>query len=72
MADELDEEQRAFLERLADRAATSAELAEDLDVPLETVHSYVRQLRPRGFVRRETRGGRTTYRITRAGRHRLD
>lgn len=72
MSEGLDDEQRAFLERLADRPASSATLAEDLDVPLETVHSHIRRLRPRGLIRRETRGGRTTYLITRAGRRQID
>lgn len=76
---ELDDDQRAMLGQLAERPATSKELAEALDVSLDTIHSYVRELRPAGLIRREVRGGeigggggRTVYMLTQAGRQRLD
>lgn len=74
MTIDLDDDQYAMLERLADRPATSRELAEDIDVSLETIHSFVRELRPAGLIRRETRrqGGRTIYLLTKKGRDRIN
>ncbi|MDY6817125.1 MAG: helix-turn-helix domain-containing protein [Halobacteriales archaeon] len=74
MSVDLDDDQYAMLERLADEPATSKELADELDVSLETIHSFVRELRPAGLIRRETKrqGGRTIYILTHEGRDRIE